>query len=117
MANATTNSDPSVDFWTEISSAEFDERTNHAYRPATAFNVALEHWAEKGGVLLGVVVLDRIDHDYGYVVLGRDEHNRFRAIEAACSHSSIEKARAALQATMREIAGSGASMFPQDCLQ
>jgi hypothetical protein len=114
----TTTNKMNSDFWTSISLAEFRERVGYAaYRPATVCNVALEHWVEKSGVLLGVVVLDRIDHDYSYVVLGRDEHGRFRAIEVACSYPSIEKARGALQSTMRKIAKSGASMFPQDCLQ
>jgi hypothetical protein len=117
MVNTSTNYDPSVDFWTQISSAEFDERTNHAYRAVTAFTATLEHWVEERGVLLGVVTLGRADQDYGYVVLGRDEHHRFRAIETASSHPSIEKARAALQSAMREIAKSGATTFPQDCLQ
>jgi hypothetical protein len=117
MVNATTNKDPSVDFWTEISSAEFGERTNRAYRAVTAFTAALEHWVEGRGVLLGVVTLDRIDLDYGYVVLGRDQRDQFRAIETACSYPSIEKAGAALQSTMREITNSGATTFPQDCLQ
>jgi hypothetical protein len=102
---------------TEISLAEFDERTNHAYRAVTAFTAALEHWVDERGVLLGVVTLDRVDLDHGYVVLGRDEHGQFRAIETASSHTSIEKARAALQSTMREIANSGATMFPPDCVQ
>ena len=118
MVNATANKDSSVDFWTEISLAEFDARANHAYRAAvTAFTAALEHWVDRKGVLLGVVTLDRVDLEYGYVVLGRDEHHRFRAIETASSHPSIEKARAALQSTMRAIVNSGATMFPQDCVQ
>ena len=68
------------------------------------------------GVLLGVIVIDRVDSDYGYIVLGRDEHGQFRAIEAAYSHS-IDGAREALYSTMHEILASGASVFPQDCLQ
>jgi hypothetical protein len=89
----------------------------HEIGRQAAFTATLEHWVEERGVLLGVVTLDRADQDYGYVVLGRDEHHRFRAIETASSHPSIEKARAALQSAMREIAKSGATTFPQDCLQ
>jgi hypothetical protein len=115
--NTTTTNDSAADFWTEISLADFNGRTGHAYRAVTVFTVALEHWVEKNGVLLGVVVLSHIDKDYGYVVLGRDGRNRFRAIEAACSYQSIGKARVALQAAMREIAESGVTVFPQDCVQ
>ena len=105
------------DFWKPINLGEFNDRTGHAYRPADVFNVALEHWVERGGVLLGVIVLDRIYRDYGYVAFGRDEHHRFRAIEAARPHRSIEKARDALLSMMREILKTGASVFPQDCVQ
>jgi hypothetical protein len=117
MVNPTTTNDSLADFWTEISLAEFDDRTDHAYRAVTAFTVAPEHWVERSGVLLGVITLDRADQDHGYVVLGRDEHGQFRAIETASSCPSIEKARAALQSTTREIAKSGATIFPQHCVQ
>lgn len=104
-------------FWAPISLAGFNERAGHAYPLASSDDVALEHWAERSGILLGVIVLNCIDQDYGYVVLGRDEHGRFRAIDVACSHPSIEEARSALYSMMREIAETGASVFPQDCLQ
>jgi hypothetical protein len=68
--------------------------TAHAYEPATAFNEALEHWVERQSQLLGVVARDLYDRDYGYVVLGRDQHGQFRAI-----------------------AESGLTVFPQGCLQ
>ena len=84
------------DFWKPISLADFNGRTGRAYPIAVTVDVAIEHWAERSGVLLGVVVLNGIDQDYGYVALGRDEHNRFRAIDVACSYPSIEEARAAL---------------------
>ena len=106
----------STDFWKPINLAEFNDRTGHAYQPATACSIPLEHWVEGSGVLLGVFVIDRVDGDYGYVVLGSDEHGQFRAIEAAYSRS-IDGAREALCLAMREILGSGASVFPQDCLQ
>ena len=104
------------DFWKPISLGEFNERTNHAYQPVTACDIALEHWIDLGGVLLGVIVINRPDRDYGYVVLGRDEDDQFRAIEVAYVRT-IDGAREALYSTMREILGSGASVFPQDCLQ
>ena len=104
-------------FWVPISLTDFDERTGHVYPLAPSDDIAIEHWIERNGVLLGVVVLNCVNSDYGYVVLGRDEHNQFRAIEVACSHLSIEEARSALHSVMREILGTGATVFPQDCLQ
>jgi hypothetical protein len=73
------------DFWKPISLADFNDRTGHAYPIAVTADVAIEHWAEKGGTLIGVLVLNGIDQDYGYVALGRDEHGRFRAIDVTCS--------------------------------
>jgi hypothetical protein len=105
------------DFWTQISLTEFNDRTERAYAPVTPFNVALEHWTDRQGVSLGVVTLDRVDNYYGIVVLGRDERGQFRAIDVVCSHPSLDKARDALKATMRKVAESSATIFPQDYLQ
>ena len=78
-------------FWVPISLTDFDERTGHVYPLAPSDDIAIEHWIERNGVLLGVVVLNCVDSDYGYLVLGRDEHNQFRAIEVACSHLSSRR--------------------------
>jgi hypothetical protein len=104
----------STDFWASISLKEFNDRTAYAYPPTTPLNVALEWWADHQGNLLGVVVFDRFDRDYGYVVLVRDGRNRFHAIDVVCSHPTIEKVRGALYASMQEVSESGATMFPQD---
>jgi hypothetical protein len=112
-----TMSTPDSGFWFPISLTDFDDRTGHAYPIAVTSDVAIEHWAERSGVLLGVIVLNCIDQDYGYVALGRDEHNRFRAIDVACSHPSIEEARTALRMVMHEILRTGATVFPQDFVQ
>jgi hypothetical protein len=103
--------------WLPISLSEFNDHTNDAYPISATSDIALEHWGEKSGSLLGVIVLNGIDQDYGYVVLGRDQHSRFRAIDVVCSHPSIGEARAALLSMMREILKTGATVFPQDCLQ
>ena len=59
------------DFWSPIGLGEFNSRTGGVYGPAAACNIPIEHWSERSGVLLGVIVVDRVDGDYGYVVLGR----------------------------------------------
>lgn len=76
--------------------------------------ISLEYWARTDGVLLGVVAIDRIDRDFGFVVLGRDEHGRFRGIEAVCSWPTQDKARDMLFDAMCEISATGATVFPQD---
>ncbi|GAA3693606.1 hypothetical protein GCM10022268_00650 [Sphingomonas cynarae] len=46
--------------------------------------------------LLGVVVWDRTDHDFGWVVLGRDRRLRYRAVAQDASLPTFEDAREAL---------------------
>ena len=71
---------------------EFNDRTNHAYPISATSDIALEHWRRR---ILRRVVLNGIDQDYGYVVLGADQHSRFRAIDVVCSSPSIGEARMA----------------------
>lgn len=52
--------------------------------------------------LLGVVTRDRIDHDFGWILLGRDRRLRFRCIAVDASLTSFEVARASLAAAMTE---------------
>jgi hypothetical protein len=80
-------------FWSEIDSAEFAVRTANAYPAVTMLTIAVEHWVGSSGVLLGVVTVDRADYDFGFVILGRDEHGGYRAIDANCSHATRDEAR------------------------
>lgn len=50
--------------------------------------------------LLGVVTWDRIDRDFGWVLLGRDQRLRFRGIAVDASLPSFEGARAGLHTAM-----------------
>lgn len=56
----------------------------------------LEWYATADERVIGMVVRDRIDDDFGCMVLGRDERLRFRAIDVAASHSTQDAARAEL---------------------
>lgn len=53
----------------------------------------LEWHATNDERLLGMVTLDRIDNDFGWVIFGRDERLRFRAIDVNASLSTVEVAR------------------------
>ncbi len=50
--------------------------------------------------LLGVLVWDRTDHDFGWVVLGRDRRLRYRAVAQDASLPTFEDAREALAGAM-----------------
>jgi hypothetical protein len=52
-----------------------------------------EWWRSEAGHLLGVVTFDKFDRDWGCVVLGKDEHGQFRAINVQVSFSDIADAR------------------------
>jgi hypothetical protein len=63
--------------------------------------------------VLGTVVRDRIDDDWSYVVLGRDEHGIFRAIDFKISFPDQETAAEQSREKIREHLRTGATVFPQ----
>lgn len=73
----------------------------------------VEHFSSLDERVLGVIVRDLADNDYGYVVLGRDMKSRFRAIEMECSLPRAD-ARAALFAHLKVFHDAGTAVFPQD---
>lgn len=73
----------------------------------------VEHFASEDEHVLGVVVRDLTDGDFGYVVLGRDRKQRFRAIETIVSLTQIA-ARTALLGRLKVHCEAGSSVFPQD---
>ncbi|PIP96612.1 MAG: hypothetical protein COW00_02900 [Bdellovibrio sp. CG12_big_fil_rev_8_21_14_0_65_39_13] len=56
----------------------------------------LEWYSDENGRLIGTVILDTIDQDYSYVLLGRDETELFRAISLGTSYESVGLAQKAL---------------------
>jgi hypothetical protein len=62
---------------------------------------------------LGVIIRDKIDNDWGYVILGRDEYAQFRAIETEFNFSSRHVARAELQIAMAKFLSNPERIFPQ----
>ena len=72
-----------------------------------------EWYADQDENVLGVVLFDKIDLDWGYVVLGRDELARFSAINQDVSLHAAEQAREALHKKMLEYSLAGEKVFPQ----
>ena len=62
---------------------------------------------------LGVVVQDKADQDWGYVILARDEHFQFRAIKAASSKTSRLIARRELQFAVSNLVAGAQRIFRQ----
>jgi hypothetical protein len=64
--------------------------------------------------VLGVVVLDFTDHDYGAVILGRDTRGRFRTIEGPDKfHEAQFNAQRELLKRMKVFDAKGQAVFPQ----
>jgi hypothetical protein len=61
----------------------------------------LSWWATADDRVLGVLIRDKIDDDYSWVVLTRRPGEVFRAVDFAVSMPSPEAAAAALHAAMR----------------
>jgi hypothetical protein len=60
-----------------------------------------------------VVIRDKVDNDWGYVVLARDEHFHFRAIEVESSLQTRDQARMDLQTKISELLAEPQRIFPQ----
>lgn len=72
----------------------------------------LEFFANTAETLIGVVIKDRNDRDFGFVVLGRDVKGRFRCIDVSVSMTRTE-ARHSLFASLRKHTETGETVFPQ----
>lgn len=82
--------------------------------PAVKFIGEERYWysdAEEN--VLGVVVFDRCDEDWLYVILGRDERARFRAIDQEINYKTDTEARNALHKKIEEYSQAGKNVFSQ----
>ena len=82
--------------------------------PPTMVHLCEVEWlADVIARVLGVVIHDLYDNDWGYVVLGRDERDVFRAIDMKASLPTREEASNKLRETMVTHLSTGAEIFPQ----
>lgn len=79
---------------------------------AEAVGIELEFFSDRTESLIGVLIKDRYDRDFGFVMLGRDDKSRFRCIDVNCSMTRTN-ARHALFALFRKLIASGEKEFPQ----
>lgn len=71
-------------------------------------------WFEdETGAFLGVVFRDKVDNDWGYTVLARDQYFTFRSINCRTSIQSRDKALIELQTQMARYLSSPQRVFPQ----
>lgn len=72
----------------------------------------LEFFSTVNEHVIGVLILDRTDRDYGFVTLGRDEKGRYRCISVDASMNRTT-ARHALLRELKKNFDSGESVFSQ----
>jgi ribosomal protein L30 len=99
-----------------LSRRRFDGLAGYARDPIvkTLFE-ELEWFATPGERVVGTLVRDYTDNDFGWVILGRDEHLRFRAIDVNHSLLTSDAARDQLLARMvAQNAGSDKSYYQGD---
>lgn len=80
---------------------------------AKLFAEEREWYADQDENILGIVLLDKIDHDWSYVVLGRDELASFAAIDQNVSLPTVDAAREELHNKMLQYSAAGEKVFPQ----
>ena len=96
-----------------ISTARF-EALCFMRRPTIKLYAEEREWySDQDGNVLGIVLLDKIDHDWSYVVLGRDELARFSAIHQDVSYLTVDKAREALHNKMLQYGLAGETDSPK----
>jgi hypothetical protein len=74
-------------------------------RLAPQFAVTLPTTTEKGwyrcGDVLGLVLIDNVDHDWSWVVLGRDEGGNYRAVDLGVNCATDGDAYTAMSCALR----------------
>jgi hypothetical protein len=82
-----------------ISQKEFKQGVNNSqlYSPYATERAWFEHKA-----MFGTVLLDKIDNDWSYVALGRDENGIFRAFHVGTSYLTKIDAHNALEKILKD---------------
>ena len=70
-------------------------------------------WATHDERLLGLVVFDPTDRDYGYIILGRDNNGRFRAVYVGSSYTTRRTAEIGLADRLSALYATGQVVFSQ----
>ncbi len=96
-----------------ITKDEFQAICGFALPPSNPIGEEHGWFSDETNAFLGVVVRDKIDDDWGYVILARDRHFQFRAIEVAASISSRDRARTELQRKAADLLSRPQRIFPQ----
>ncbi len=94
-----------------------DEFRRFGFRPepmSIAIADEKEWYVDEAENVLGIVIRDKIDDDWTYVVLGRDTDGKFKWIAGDTSISSQDQCRQDLHTSLADFRATGQSVFNQD---
>lgn len=98
----------------ELSHERFNAFVDWTRGPLTGdFLQELEWYSDESEHVLGILTLDLMDDDFGFIILGRDETGRFRAIDLEHSLPNVDQARTRLKEVLRDQSQTGETVFPQ----
>lgn len=97
-----------------ISRKRFDNYGPQRQGLAEILTVEKAWFSDERADVLGTVLFDRTDKDYGWVMLARDPEGSFRAIDTGTSLESLEEASKQLITRMAFASASGQKVFEQD---
>lgn len=96
-----------------IAKSEFEDMCGFSLQGSNPYLTEEGWFMDETESFLGVVVQHKADQDWGYVILARDEHFRFRAICEAASKSSRLIARREMQFAISDLVAGPQRIFPQ----
>lgn len=98
----------------QIDKRRFDALAGYARHPRiTLISDELAWFTDPAERVLGALIFDRIDEDFGWVVFGRDADNRFRAINLDASYRTVDAAHESLVKAIRDAARQPDEAFHQ----
>lgn len=86
---------------THLDRRRFEALAGYSRHPAiTLLTKEMDWFSDPHERILGTLVWDRVDDDYGWAVFGRDAANRFRAVQVNTSYATSQEAYGALMQAM-----------------
>ena len=90
-----------------VTRKEYDKLKHTRSPHAETAAVEVEWFVADDGAIIGALSFDKGSHDWAFVVLGRDTHGHFRAIDLAHGIKARGEARSQLLAMMERHVATG----------
>ena len=98
----------------ELDYKRFNALAGHSRSPAAGYvSKEIAWYANENETVLGVLLLDTVDHDYAAILMARDEVGVYRCFDLECSIPNLEDARDWLIRAMKWHTGQGLNVYAQ----